>query len=156
MSKSLKRVKTEADALGLVIDIITMDVPTKTASDAAAAMHCSVDQILKSIIFLGVDSQKCILFMTAGGQRVDIDKASVFAGEQLTRADATIIRAQTGFAIGGVSPLGHISDVRKFMDVTLLTFDNVWAAAGTPHSMFAIDPQTLQHATDAVVANFTQ
>jgi prolyl-tRNA editing enzyme YbaK/EbsC (Cys-tRNA(Pro) deacylase) len=155
MSKSLKRVTVNAENLGLAIDIIKLQVQTKTAAEAAVAMDCSVDQILKSIIFVGVETKQCILFMTAGGNRVDTEKASVLAGEQLARADAAIIRTQTGFAIGGVSPLGHISEIKKFMDVTLLTFDSIWAAAGTPHSMFAINPQILQHATDAIVADFT-
>lgn len=155
MSKSLKRVTVNAENLGLAIDIIELQVQTKTAAEAAVAMDCSVDQILKSIIFLGVESKQCILFMTAGENRVDTEKASVLVGEQLVRADAAIIRTQTGFAIGGVSPLGHISEIKKFMDVTLLTFDTIWAAAGTPRSMFSIDPQTLQYATDAIVADFT-
>jgi prolyl-tRNA editing enzyme YbaK/EbsC (Cys-tRNA(Pro) deacylase) len=156
MSKSLKRVAKEAADLGLDINIIQLDVPTKTAQEAADAMACDVDQILKSIIFLGAESQTCILFMTAGGNRVCTDKASTLAGEPLMRADAAVIRAQTGFAIGGVSPLGHISEVRKFMDQTLLTFDDIWAAAGTPHSMFSINPQDLQTATGAIVSDFTE
>ena len=156
MSKSLKRVAKEAAELSLNIDIIQLEVQTKTAAEAATAMGCKVDQILKSIIFLGADSQQCILFMTAGGKRVCTQKASILAREPLLRADAAIIRTQTGFAIGGVSPLGHINDVRKFMDETLLTFDNIWAAAGTPHSMFAIDPHALQSATGAVIGDFTE
>ena len=155
MSKSLKRVAKEAADLGLEIVIIHLDVPTKTAQEAADAMDCDVDQILKSIIFLGAETQTCILFMTAGGNRVCTEKASALAGEPLIRADAAVIRAQTGFAIGGVSPLGHISDVRKFMDQTLMTFADIWAAAGTPHSMFSIDPQVLQSATTAIVSDFT-
>lgn len=156
MSKSLKRVVKEAEELGLDIDIIQLEIQTKTAQEAADAMDCTVDQILKSIIFLGADSQTCILFMTAGGNRVCTDKASALADEPLLRAEASVIRAQTGFAIGGVSPLGHISDVRKFMDLTLLTFDDIWAAAGTPHSMFSIDPKVLQSATGAIVSDFTE
>lgn len=156
MSKSLKRVAKEAEALDLDIEIIQLKVQTKTAAEAATAMNCKVDQILKSIIFLGADSQRCILFMTAGGKRVCTEKASLLAGEPLLRADAAIIRAQTGFAIGGVSPLGHITEVRKFIDETLLTFDSIWAAAGTPHSMFSIDPHVLQSATGATVGYFIE
>lgn len=156
MSKSLKRVAKEAEDLGLDIDIIQLEVQTKTAAEAAAAMDCEVDQILKSIIFLGAESQKCILFMTAGGNRVCTKKARKLAGEPLLRADAAIIRTQTGFAIGGVAPLGHICDVKKFMDETLLTFDSIWAAAGTPHSMFSIDPAVLQSASCATVGVFTE
>lgn len=156
MSKSLKRVGAEAAALGLDIEIIQLTIPTKTAQEAADAMGCEVDQILKSIIFLGQDSGDCVLFMTAGGNRVDETKASAIVGEALGRADAAVIRTQTGFAIGGVSPLGHISNIRKFIDPRLMQFQSIWAAAGTPHSMFSIDPQKLQSASGAVVADFTQ
>lgn len=156
MSKSMKRVIVEADKLGLDIDVIELEIQTKTATQAADAMGCSDDQILKSIIFLGQKTQKCILFMTAGGNRVDVDKASALAGERLGRADAAVIREQTGFAIGGVSPLGHISDVAKFFDQRLLDFDDIWAAAGTPSSMFNINPRALQTASGAIVGDFTE
>jgi prolyl-tRNA editing enzyme YbaK/EbsC (Cys-tRNA(Pro) deacylase) len=156
MSKSLKRVANEAQELGLDIEIIQLTIPTKTAQEAANAMECDVDQILKSIIFLGQDTGKCVLFMTAGGNLVDETKASALVGEPLGRADAAIIREQTGFAIGGVSPLGHISDVRKFMDTRLLEYPSIWAAAGTPHSMFSIEPETLRSASGAIASDFTQ
>lgn len=156
MSKSLKRVAKEAEELGLGIQIIQLEIQTKTAAQAADAMGCSDDQILKSIIFLGQNSGKCVLFMTAGGNRVDVDKASALAGEPLGRADAAVIRDQTGFAIGGVSPLGHITDVAKFIDPRLMEFDAIWAAAGTPNSMFTIDPKRLQDATGAIVGDFTE
>mgnify|MGYP003668060163 FL=1 len=156
MSKSLKRVAQNAIALGLDIDIIELTVQTKTAADAAVAMKCLPDQILKSIIFLGLESNCCVLFMTAGGNRVDVAKASALAGEPLGRADAAVIRLQTGFAIGGVSPIGHLSDIQKFIDPRLLEFETIWAAAGTPHSMFQIDPAVLKSATKAISADFTQ
>lgn len=156
MSKSLKRVRQNAIDLGLDIDIIELTVQTKTAAEAADAMSCTPDQILKSIIFLGQNSGACVLFMTAGGNQVDVAKASEVAGEPLGRADAAIIRTQTGFAIGGVSPIGHLNDIQKFIDPRLLDFDTIWAAAGTPHSMFSIDPTVLQDATDAQAADFTQ
>ena len=156
MSKSLKRVAKEAEELGLCIQIIELEIQTKTAADAASAMGCEADQILKSIIFLGKESERCILFMTAGGNRVDMAKASKLAGEPLVRADAAIIRAQTGFAIGGVSPLGYRTEIDKFLDPKLLSFESVWAAAGTPHSMFSIDPNDLVTATHATIGDFTQ
>jgi prolyl-tRNA editing enzyme YbaK/EbsC (Cys-tRNA(Pro) deacylase) len=156
MSKSLKRVRQNAIDLGLNVEIIELTIQTKTAAEAASAMGCCPDQILKSIIFLGQDTNKCVLFMTAGGNRVDEDKASAIVGEPLGRADAAVIRTQTGFAIGGVSPIGHITDVQKFIDPTLMAFETIWAAAGTPHSMFSIDPQTLADATGAKIVDFTQ
>jgi len=156
MSKSVKRVLAEAETLGLSVEIIRKEESTKTAQEAADAMGCEVDQILKSIIFLGKTSGECILFMTAGGNRVDMDKASALAGEELRRADAAVIREQTGFAIGGVSPLGYKNPIRKFMDQRLLDFDVIWAAAGTPNDNFSIDPSQLQRATDVIISPFGQ
>ncbi len=108
MSKSLKRVRTALIAAGLPDTIIETGQAT-TAQMAADEIGCAVDQIVKSIIFLGETSGACILFLTAGGNQVDIEKAAAIAGEPLGKADAALIRAQTGFAIGGVSPVGHLN-----------------------------------------------
>ena len=125
------------------------------AQMAADAVGCNLDQIAKSIIFCGATSGNAILFLTAGGNQVDIDKASALAGEPLGKADAALVRAQTGFAIGGVSPVGHLSPIRAFIDTRLMTFDEVWAAAGTPNHVFAIDPHLLPGLTGAEAAEFT-
>ena len=143
MSKSLKRVKAEAEALGLAIEIIREDVETTTAQMAADARGCGVDQIVKSILFRKADSERHVLFLTAGGNRVSLAKAEAACGHALARADAASIRAYTGFAIGGVSPLGHLNEVAKFMDPRLLDFPIIWAAAGTPYHVFAIAPALL-------------
>ncbi len=156
MSKSLKRVIAAAEAAGLPIDALEMTVPTPTAQAAADAVNVEVDQILKSIIFAGSESGNVVLFMTAGGNRVDLEKASQLAGEPLGKADAAMIRAQTGFAIGGVSPIGHIGPIMSFFDPRLLEFDIVWSAAGTPRHNFAADPVRLVEITGAKVAEFTQ
>ena len=94
--------------------------------------------------------------MTAGGNRVSLDKAESACGHALTRADANSIRRYTGFAIGGVSPLGHLNPVSKFMDPRLLAFPLIWAAAGTPNHTFAVDPQVLAVKTGAKVIDFTE
>ena len=156
MSKSLKRVFMEAAELKLNINIIELTAGTKTANAAAEALECEIDQILKSIIFLNENTGKCILFMTSGGNRVDLSKASRCVGAPLSHANANIIRKQTGFAIGGVSPIGHLNSIEKFMDPRLLEFNIIWAAAGTPKSMFCIDPQKLHMASGAVLYNFTE
>lgn len=109
MSKSLKRVRAALEDLGLVADIREMPGETRTAQQAAEAAGCALDQIAKSIIFRGQDSGTAILFLTAGGNQVDAGKASAVAGEALGKADANLIRAQTGFAIGGVAPVGHLT-----------------------------------------------
>ena len=156
MSKSLKRVSIEAAELKLNINIIELRVETKTAKDAAMALKCEIDQILKSIIFLNQNTGKCILFMTSGGNRVDPLKASTCVGAPLSHANADIIRKQTGFAIGGVSPIGHLNKIKKFIDPRLLEFNIIWAAAGTPRSMFSIDPKKIQMSSCAIICDFTE
>ncbi|ARC88923.1 YbaK/EbsC family protein [Rhodovulum sp. MB263] len=155
MSKSLKRVRAALEAAGITPDIRELG-QTRTAREAAEAVGCELDQIAKSIIFRGEDSGMAILFLTAGGNRVSDEKASALAGEPLGKADAALIRVQTGFAIGGVAPVGHLSPIRTFLDPRLLEFGTVWAAAGTPRHVFPLDPHTLPALTGAVTADFTQ
>jgi len=154
MSKSLKRVRRALEEAGITADIREMPGETRTAQQAADAAGCHLDQIAKSIIFRGEASDRAILFLTAGGNQVDSVKASAVAGETLGKADAALIRAQTGFAIGGVSPVGHLNPITAFMDARLLEFELIWAAAGTPRHIFAIDPGSVQDLTSATVADF--
>lgn len=155
MSKSLKRVIRALEAAGNDIIPVEMSDGARTAQDAADAVGCALDQIAKSIIFRGQDSGVAILFITAGGNQVCADAASAVAGEPLGKADAALIRSQTGFAIGGVSPIGHLSPIRAYFDPKLLEFDTVWAAAGTPRHVFPINPAELQHVSGAQPADFT-
>lgn len=143
------------NAAGQDITPLEMSGDTRTAQQAADAAGCHLDQIAKSIIFRGDSSGAAILFVTAGGNQVDAAKASAVAGEPLGKADATLIRAQTGFAIGGVSPIGHLNPIRAFWDPRLSAFDTVYAAAGTPRHIFAIAPDLLLTLTGATVAGFT-
>ena len=156
MSKSLKRVKAAIEAAGLETEILEMAEGTRTAEDAARAARCEVDQIMKSIIFRGEESGHVVLFLTAGGNRVSAEKASAVAGQPLGKADADLIRTETGFAIGGVAPLGHLTPIRSYYDPRLLDFDVVWAAAGTPRHVFAAAPAALLAATGAERADFTE
>ncbi len=96
-----------------------------------------------------------VLFLTAGGNRVDSVKAAGLAGAPLEKADAAGVRAATGFAIGGVAPLGHLRQIETWLDPRLLEFEVVWAAAGTPHHVFAVAPKALAAAVGATVADFT-
>ncbi len=154
MSKSLKRVEAALAEAGLATDIREMQASTRTAADAAAAVGCGVDQIVKSIIFRGEATGHVVLFLTAGGNRVDDAKASAVAGQPLGKADADLIRAETGFAIGGVSPIGHLTPVTAYLDPKVMSFDKVYAAAGTPRHLFAITPDDLLNLTGAKVADF--
>jgi len=156
MSKSLNRVKAELEQLGLTTEIVHKADGTLTAEDAATALGVTVGQIVKSILFRVQGSDMHVLFLTSGDNRVDADKAAKVAGKPLERADAASIRQWTGFAIGGVSPFGHLNPVQKFMDADLLRYDVVWAAAGTPNHNFAIDPKALRDKGNVVVADFTE
>lgn len=154
MSRSLARVEAALESAGLPVRVIEAGA-CRTAEDAAASVGCEVDQIAKSIIFRGEDSGHVVLFITAGGNRVDAVKASAVAGQRLGKADAELIRAETGFAIGGVAPVGHLWPVTAYWDRRLSDFDVVWAAAGTPRHVFSAAPGDLLRATGAVPADFT-
>ncbi len=155
MSKSLKRVTRALLDAGLTAAPLEMSDLTKTAQQAADAVGCHLDQIAKSIIFRGGQSGQAILFITAGGHQVDAAKAAVCAGEPLGKADAALIRAQTGFAIGGVAPIGHLNPIRAFYDPRLSEFEVIYAAAGTPRHVFPIAPGDLIAISDAEPADFT-
>ena len=154
MSKSLARVRAALETAGLPIDIREVG-QARTAQEAADSVGCHIDQIAKSIIFRGEQSGDAVLFLTAGGNRVDTAKASNCANEPLGKADATLIRAQTGFAIGGVAPIGHLGPIRAWLDPRLLDFDVVWAAAGTPRHVFPLNPAELPKISNAQISEFT-
>lgn len=149
MSKSVTRVQEAARQLGLDITIQHMPDSTRTAGEAASACGCDVAQIVKSLIFEGSDSRELKLLLVSGANMVDLEKAAGQIGEPLVRADAKRIRDQTGFAIGGVSPIGHLTPVDTFIDTDLLSHSEIWAAAGAPNAVFAIDPRRLVEMTAA-------
>jgi prolyl-tRNA editing enzyme YbaK/EbsC (Cys-tRNA(Pro) deacylase) len=151
---SVERVRADAARLGLDIEIVRLEAGTLTAADAARACGCEVDQIIKSIVFRVAGSDRHVLFLTAGGNRVDPEKASRLAGAPLEKADAASIRAHTGFAIGGVSPLGHRTPIETWFDPKILTYATIWAAAGTPNHVFEVAPSRLVAALKPTVADF--
>lgn len=153
MSKSLKRVARALEDAGIETEIVEVG-QARTAQEAADAAGCHLDQIAKSMIFRGETSGTALLFLTAGGNQVDVDKASAVAGEPLGKAEAALIRAQTGFAIGGVSPVGHLSPITAFVDPRLMEFEEIWAAGGTPRHIFAIKSADLQRISDAQISDF--
>lgn len=155
MSKSVKRVRAALEAAGLPADIREL-AETRTAEQAAAAVGCTLDQIVKSLIFRGAESGHVRLFLVAGGRRVDDAKAAAAAGEPLGKAGAALVRAETGFVIGGVAPVGHVAPVATWMDPRLLDFVEVWAAAGTPRHVFPIAPEALHAVTGAVICDVTE
>ncbi|PID36265.1 MAG: hypothetical protein CR993_05990 [Rhodobacterales bacterium] len=149
MSKSVARVERAALQAGLAVEVVRMPDSTRTAAEAAQACGCDVGQIVKSLIFEGAQSGALILLLVNGAQNVDLSQAERLLGEGLVRADPKRVRAETGFAIGGVAPIGHLCAVVTWIDPALLQHDRVWAAAGAPNAVFAIDPGALRAATGA-------
>jgi len=153
-SESVQRVVDAGAAKGLTVEVEEFPDGTRTAADAAAAVGCKVDQIVKSMIFDAAG--EVVLALTSGAHQVDGAALAALAGvDACSRADPDQVRAVTGYAIGGVAPIGHTTPVRTWIDPHLLTFDRIWAAAGTPRHVFAVDPQSLVEATGAIVAEFT-
>ena len=143
------------DASGIVHEILEMGEETRTAAQAARAAGCHIGQIAKSIIFQDAANTQTVLFITAGGNQVDPKRAAIVAQTELQRADAATVRAQTGFAIGGVAPIAHLSSPRAFFDPRLLEFTTIWAAAGTPKHIFSISAAELLTISDAQIIDFT-
>ncbi|MEO1703940.1 MAG: YbaK/EbsC family protein [Pseudomonadota bacterium] len=155
MSKSLKRVARALEEIGLKTEIVEVG-QARTAAEAAESLGCHVGQIANSIILLGETSGQVKLFLTSGAQRVDVARAATLAGEPLGKADAAVIRAQTGFAIGGVAPVGHLSPLPAWIDRHLMECDQIYAAAGTPRHLFGLTPADLERITGGQVSDFTQ
>ncbi|MEL6912988.1 MAG: YbaK/EbsC family protein [Pseudomonadota bacterium] len=155
MSKSLKRVARALEEIGLRTEIVEVGA-ARTASEAAASLGCAVDQIANSIILVGQRTGQVKLFLTSGAHRVDLARAAAAAGEPLGKADAGVIRAQTGFAIGGVSPVGHTAPLPAWIDPHLLCFGRVYVAAGTPRHLFGLTPAELVEITGGQVIDVTE
>lgn len=154
MAGSIDRVTKAAADSGLDIEIRRMGASTRTAEEAAAQCGCTVAQIVKSLIFQGEASGRLFLFLVSG-VNLDLAKAAALTGEPLKRADPRQIRDETGFAIGGVAPIGHLIAIPAFADETLIGFDRVWAAAGAHDAVFAAEPRAMVKAAQAVVATLT-
>lgn len=152
---SAQKVQDAARAAGLDIAVTEMAASTRTAEDAAAACGCAVGQIVKSLVFRGAESGKPYLMLVSGPNRLNEKAVGEFVGEALVRPDAAYVREVTGFAIGGVPPLGHASPMQVFLDEDLLGFETVWAAAGTPRAVFAVSPLTLALAVNAQAIKVT-
>jgi len=150
---SIERVRRAAEAAGLEIEIRRMGKSTRTAEEAAQQCGCSVAQIVKSLIFQGTADGRLFLFLLSGVNRLDLDKAANLAGQPLKRADPRHIRDETGFAIGGVSPIGYEKKLPTFADESLLQHDVVWAAAGAHDAVFSAKPAALLEAAGARVAD---
>jgi prolyl-tRNA editing enzyme YbaK/EbsC (Cys-tRNA(Pro) deacylase) len=152
LSGSALKVQGALRTLGLECRVVELPGSTRTALEAAEAVGCKVGQIVKSLVFTGKVSGKPLLALVSGSNRVDEKKLAGLAGEAAGKADAEFARVHTGFAIGGVPPVGHSEAIETFIDEDLLQYEQVWAAAGTPHAVFQIRPADLVKASGGRVA----
>lgn len=150
--RNVDAVLAAARELGLELEVRRFPEGTRTAADAAAAIGVSLGQIVKSLAF-SVDGRITMALLSGSNRLDEAALAAAAGGARCERADAEAVRAATGFPIGGVPPFGHATPLAVFVDRDLLAFDEVWAAAGTPHDNFAVDPSDLVRVTGATVAD---
>jgi prolyl-tRNA editing enzyme YbaK/EbsC (Cys-tRNA(Pro) deacylase) len=155
LPSSARRVQEALHALGSAAQVREMPESTRTAAKAAEACGCPQGAIVKSLVFRGAESGRGILVLTSGTNRVHEKRLGRALGEKLERADADFVRAATGYAIGGVPPLGHATAMRVVMDRDLNAFREIWAAAGTPRAVFPTTPEELARLTGAEIAEVT-
>jgi Cys-tRNA(Pro) deacylase len=152
LTPSAQKVQDALHDLGFDLTVIENSESTRTAQEAAERVGVTLGQIVKSLIFRGKVSGKPILVLTSGANRVDEKRIKAYAGEKIERADANFVREVTGYAIGGIPPIGHANPMETYLDEDLLQYDLIWAAAGTPNAVFELTPHDLQQMTEAKIA----
>jgi len=149
LPETANRVQLALHKAGLTISVRQVKASTRTAEEAAAVIGCDVGQIVKSMVFRGCESGRAYLILASGKNRVNENKCFLLLGERIEQATPVFVREKTGFAIGGVPPLGHSSQIPTWMDQALLRFQTLWASAGSPHVVFSITPKDLAQVTFA-------
>ncbi len=142
-STSVQRVQQALQSFDLPLVVVEVPASTRTVPEAARALGCSEGQIVKSLVFRGERTGEAILVVASGSNRVKEERLAALVGEPVVLADAAFVRSRTGFAIGGVPPLAHSEPLETFIDADLMQYDEVWAAAGTPHHVFRLTPREL-------------
>lgn len=155
LSASALKVQQALNAIGLPLEVVELPGSTRTAQEAAQAVGCQVGQIAKSIIFQALASHRPILVIASGPNCVNEKVIEELIGEAITKADADFVRQRTGFVIGGVPPIGHSEHLETFVDQDLLVYQEIWAAAGTPHAVFRLTPGDLLRMTSGIVIRVT-
>lgn len=148
---SVRRVREALEARGISAEMVELDRTARSAVEAADALGCRVEQIVKSLVFRGGDSGRPILVLASGPNRVDETRLADLVSEPVEKADAAFVREKTGYAIGGVPPLGHAEPAITFVDEDLLRHETVWAAAGHTHVVFGVSPADLLDASGGTV-----
>lgn len=157
LAKSAVSVQEALDKLKLECKVLELPSSTRTAIDAASSIGCDIGQIVKSLVFRTKKTGKPVLVLASGPNQVDIKTIEDCVGESITKADADFVREVTGFAIGGIPPVGHKNAIDFiYIDQDLMALDEVWAAAGTPNAVFCIKSQDLFKATDGKLINITE
>ena len=149
--EGVRRVRAALVERGLAPDLVELSQTARSATDAAAALGCRVEQIVKALIFRGAETGGSVLVLASGPNRVDEGRLAQWLSEPARKADAAFVREKTGFAIGGVPPVGHLESPVVFLDEDLMAHDKVWAAAGHTHVVFGVAPEDLLRATGARV-----
>lgn len=147
LSRSARKIQEALSALGTGFEVVELPATTRTAADAAKAIGCTVAQIAKSIVFRTAGTRQPVMVIASGVNRVDEARVAEYVGEPIEKADADFVREKTGFAIGGVPPIGHAQPIRTIVDEDLLKLGELWAAAGTPNSVFRLSAQSLLEIT---------
>jgi prolyl-tRNA editing enzyme YbaK/EbsC (Cys-tRNA(Pro) deacylase) len=153
LSASARKVQQALEDLGLACEVVEMAETTRSAKDAARAVGCRVEQIVKTLVFKGKQTNKAILVVASGGNRVSEEKLAEYVSEPVTMPDADFVRQKTDFVIGGVPPVGHVNPIETFIDEDLLKYEEIWAAAGTPRAVFKLTPADLQKITGGRVVS---
>lgn len=151
LSKNAKSIQEFLLEKGLHAQVIELPASTRTAEDAAKAIGCRVEQIVKSLIFRTKLTNKPILVLASGSNRVSEQTIARYVGEEIAKADAEFTKEVTGFAIGGIPPIGHKQAIPTYIDEDLLKFQEIWAAAGTPHAVFNLGSEQIVDLTSGKV-----
>lgn len=152
LSPTAQRVQDLLRERGFEVEVVEFAESTRTSQEAADRAGCSLGQITKSLIFKGKESGKPVLVLTSGANRVNENRIGEYVGEKIGRADPEFVRSVTGFAIGGVPPIGHARPMATYIDEDLLQYETIWAAAGTHNAIFKLTPGQLQTMTGGTVA----
>ncbi|WML34153.1 YbaK/EbsC family protein [Clostridium sp. OS1-26] len=147
LSKSAEKVQNILNQFGFELNVVELSESTRTAQEAADTIGCQVSQIAKSLIFKCKNSQKPLLIIASGTNRVNEKVIKQYIGEKLEKADADFVLEHTGFAIGGIPPIGHKNSITTLIDEDLMQYEEIWAAAGTPHAVFKLNPKILTEIT---------
>ncbi len=151
LSSNAQRIQDVLSAGGFSFDVVELPSSTRTAKAAAQTLKCTIEQIVKSLVFRTKHSRKPILVLASGPNRVDESKIGELLAEPIEKANADFVKEKTGFAIGGVSPIGHKEKIRTYIDKDLLQYQELWAAAGTPNAVFKLSSSEIERLTGGEV-----